>query len=61
LSPFSATIVQNSSSLRNDRSFATGGCGFSADTLNAWYSGTVPVKSCKTHRFSPAFLFEAAT
>jgi len=29
LSPFSATIVQNSSNLRNDRNFATVGCAWS--------------------------------
>jgi hypothetical protein len=28
LSPFSATIVQNSSNLRNDRNFATMGCAW---------------------------------
>jgi hypothetical protein len=38
LSPFSATIVQNSSNLRNDREFTTRGC-ISREELASGYGG----------------------
>jgi hypothetical protein len=61
LSPFSATIVQNSSILRNDRHFATYDCVFKLDTPDAWYSRTAPPEGYKMHLFSPGFFLEAAT